>query len=826
MEVTSVSPPSGQGRQSVYNGYDEECRQRRGIVAINNTDNMCLPRALVVAKANVDKDPNYKILRDRKGIQKIHAQRLLQEASVVIPPNDSLNFFPMALSALPKALGLGEELKKGYFPHLFNTEENSSYVGPLPAVKYYSLDSMKPDARALFLKWYDEHKQDVFDMQRDLVEYCRSDVDILKRACMQFRDMFINECDVDPFTESITIASACNLMFRRKFLQPDTIGVIPKGGYRRADNQSLVAIQWLVWEEDTRGIKIQHAGRQRELKINGMRVDGYCESKVFEFYGCYFHGCTNCFLTNRNERLHDDEPLDTMDHRYENTTAKATRLRALGYEVVEMWECSFKRELKSNFAMEYLREHPMLKSAPLNPRDAFYGGRTGCTKLKYTVKEGEKIKYVDVCSLYPYICKYGRFPLKHPEVFVGKECKNYIDRNGIPHGVIKCSILPPQNMYHPVLPVKKHNKLMFPLCMKCVEDLVESECSHNPEERTICGTWCSDEIVKALDKGYKLIEVHEMWVYDTTRYDKTINSGGLFSEFINHFVRIKQQASDWPSSCCTREQRDKYIEEFFESEGVQLKYEDIMKNPGLRSLAKLMLNSFWGKFGQRENQSKTSILRDPKEFYDLMWSPSIDVNYLQEVNDEIVIMNWQYKEEAVEPLFTVNCVIAAYVTTQARLQLYSYLDLLGDRVLYYDTDSVIYVSRENQPDLPLGNNLGDLTDEIEGEYGPSAFITEFASGGPKTYGYLVQLPSGKTKTVIKVKGLTLNHQNLEKVNFDSLVDLIDHTDQEILTLNSVIRRTEDHQLITKMEEKKFRVNVKKRRRVDDYDTVPYGYKRS
>ncbi|KAK5641406.1 hypothetical protein RI129_009954 [Pyrocoelia pectoralis] len=59
---------------------------------------------------------------------------------------DSLNFFPMALSALPKALGLGEELKKGYFPHLFHIEENASYVGPLPAVKYYSPDSMKPDA--------------------------------------------------------------------------------------------------------------------------------------------------------------------------------------------------------------------------------------------------------------------------------------------------------------------------------------------------------------------------------------------------------------------------------------------------------------------------------------------------------------------------------------------------------------------------------------------------------------------------------------------------------------------------------------------------------
>ena len=45
---------------------------------------------------------------------------------------DSLNFLPMKLAALPKAFGL-EELKKGYFPHFFNTRANADYVGPYPA---------------------------------------------------------------------------------------------------------------------------------------------------------------------------------------------------------------------------------------------------------------------------------------------------------------------------------------------------------------------------------------------------------------------------------------------------------------------------------------------------------------------------------------------------------------------------------------------------------------------------------------------------------------------------------------------------------------------
>ena len=44
---------------------------------------------------------------------------------------DSLNFLPMKLAALPKAFGL-QELKKGWFPHFFNTKENQQYVGLFP----------------------------------------------------------------------------------------------------------------------------------------------------------------------------------------------------------------------------------------------------------------------------------------------------------------------------------------------------------------------------------------------------------------------------------------------------------------------------------------------------------------------------------------------------------------------------------------------------------------------------------------------------------------------------------------------------------------------
>lgn len=60
-------------------------------------------------------------------------------------------------------------------------------------------------------------------------------------------------------------------------------------------------------------------------------------------------------------------------------------------------------------------------------------------------------------------------------------------------------------------------------------------------------------------------------------------------------------------------------------------------------------------------------------------------------------VSWRLREETIVASPITNVVIAAYTTAQARLKLYDYLDLLGERVLYYDTDSCIYVST-GEPD--------------------------------------------------------------------------------------------------------------------------------
>jgi hypothetical protein len=56
--------------------------------------------------------------------------------------------------------------------------------------------------------------------------------------------------------------------------------------------------------------------------------------------------------------------------------------------------------------------------------------------------QGEEIRYAHVISVYPYIYKYGKFPLGHPKVYVGACPPNCLDREGI----VKCNVPPPRNL--------------------------------------------------------------------------------------------------------------------------------------------------------------------------------------------------------------------------------------------------------------------------------------------------------------------------------------------------------------------------------------------
>ena len=145
---------------------------------------------------------------------------------------DTLNFLPMKLAKMPETFGL-TELCKGYFPHLFNTTDNQTYVGPYPDTHFYGDQNMETSDREALLTWHKEKVENgcVFDFRKEIEKYCRSDVDILRRACLQFRKLLIEATDVDPF-QYVTIASVCMGIFKVMCLEErfEVVLSTPKGG--------------------------------------------------------------------------------------------------------------------------------------------------------------------------------------------------------------------------------------------------------------------------------------------------------------------------------------------------------------------------------------------------------------------------------------------------------------------------------------------------------------------------------------------------------------------------------------------------------------------
>jgi hypothetical protein len=731
------------------------------------------------------------------------------------------------------------------------------------------------------MEWYDEASKGPFDFRREILEYCRNDVDILRQACLAFRSLLMESTGrleavidedgesgqqlvgaIDPF-DYVTIASVCMGVYRRKFLEEtwrvrlsdqaeedwipakmsdgilsvrqdgewvsekdllieakefvdSPIASIPPRGYK--DQYSKSSIHWLEWMMRKKDITIRHALNGGEKKLVGTRykLDGYCEAThtAWEYHGCAYHGCPVCFPHDREETMHPFT-AQSMSELHALTLKKKAYIQGLGMRYECIWEHDFQQQCKSNAQLsDFIKTLDTVDR--LNPRDSFFGGRTNASRLHYKVSEGEKVKYVDFTSLYPWVNKYARYPLGHPEIITSdfKDLDQYF-------GIAQVKIRPPRSVYHPVLPTRSNGKLKFSLCRTCADTENQSTCICRDEDRVMIGTWCIPEILKAVEKGYIVEKVYEVYHWsNTTQYDANSKSGGLFSEYMNTFLKIKQESSGPPEWIHTKHDTEIYIEKYLDKEGVELEAERIEKNPGLRAISKLCMNSFGGKFGQRLNMHQTEFIHESEieKFFQTLTDTTKEVVNFHIVAPDTIQLDWHYKKDFIPEDNKTNIYLATFTTCWARLKLYDVLQSLEQRVLYYDTDSVIYVSRPDQYDPPLGDYLGDLTSEIEG----SDYIEEFVSGGPKNYAYRTN--SGKE--VCKVRGFTLNFRNSQIVNLESMKEIVtttEATSRTILNPHKICRDKRKRKLYNRAEEKIYQMVYTKRARLDDFNTLPYGY---
>ena len=100
-------------------------------------------------------------------------------------------------------------------------------------------------------------------------------------------------------------------------------------------------------------------------------------------------GCLSCYARDTVNGVSGK----TMHDLYQATVQKTEYLRGHGFNVIEMWECEINRELDYDEDMRVYFDNYGITD-PLEPRHAFYGGRTNAAKLFHECKEGEEIRYV------------------------------------------------------------------------------------------------------------------------------------------------------------------------------------------------------------------------------------------------------------------------------------------------------------------------------------------------------------------------------------------------------------------------------------------------
>ena len=188
---------------------------------------------------------------------------------------------------------------------------------------------------------------------------------------------------------------------------------MPFGGYTFKGNFSQISMVWLKWMEQTQkrqsgdpSYKIRHAcSVDGEQRINKPRqgprgrafytVDGYSpKDKIcYEFYGCHFHA-HHCIVKGK-QRTQPYLHHQSAEEVYQATLKREQHLRSLGYRVVSIFECEFRKQMMENEELAAFAKTVSIEER-LDPRDAFFGGRTNAVRLHFKKSGDEVLKYYDI----------------------------------------------------------------------------------------------------------------------------------------------------------------------------------------------------------------------------------------------------------------------------------------------------------------------------------------------------------------------------------------------------------------------------------------------
>jgi hypothetical protein len=251
------------------------------------------------------------------------------------------------------------------------------------------------------------------------------------------------------------------------------------------------------------------------------------------------------------------------------------------------------------------------------------------------------------------------------------------------------------------------------------------------------------------------------------------------------------------------------------------------KNPARRAIAKLCLNSLWGKFSMRNNLTKTLITDSPSRFFDIIYDDRLEVKSIDMVNDEAIFLSYAQKQDFVEEAASSNIYLSLWTTSAARLILFDFMEQVANEpdceLLYTDTDSIIFSHPRDKQPIETGEFLGQMDDELKGKE-----LIAFYAGGCKAYALKWRNPDGTEDYKIRVRGITMNTGAARVIHWDSFKEqVLRYGDPDALPLMVEFVRFELNkfgEIHTVHTSKRYRAICEKGLIDECYRVVPFGYR--
>lgn len=330
------------------------------------------------------------------------------------------------------------------------------------------------------------------------------------------------------------------------------------------------------------------------------------------------------------------------------------------------------------------------------------------------------------------------------------------------HGVIELDLIPPTNLYHPLVTYFcQRRKKVIGDCLPMSRVSIPSNILH-----------------RAIQLGYKVQKIHRA---DRYKMKESIWRNGLLSDM--YLAKI-QYSGKIPESEHARMKKT-FMETIDLDLGDMTKF---TKNPVLKQVAKLWLNCGWGKQGESLDHDQTVFFKrndtDGNDFYKGLLLNNTVPSKIEPIGNNLRISYKENRKQKRPNLHKTYLPAAIFVTAYGRLALHDELVRLDPpgttaeklRVLMCDTDSTISacLDHENDYHTITGDCIGDW--EIEKPELEGKGIKSFFAIAPKSY----CIETNVGDPVIHLKGACLSYSHANMITpeiMESLV-LAKHCDNE------------------------------------------------